>query len=79
MILFCTCDLILQKDIIFKTPFQSDAMNDLIHFVGHCDLYFMSHSFANLLCNRERQAPIRRAPLSSDSSCFRSLAKVTDS
>ena len=46
-------------------------MNDLIHFVGHCDLYFMvSLVYVNLLCNCERQATIRHAPLSSDKSCL---------
>ena len=34
----CISDLIIQKDIIFKMPLQSDAMDDLIHFVGHRDL-----------------------------------------
>ena len=40
VILPCISDLILQKDI-FKIPYQSDIVNDLIHFVGHCNLYFM--------------------------------------
>ena len=26
---------------MFRIPLQSDTMNDLIHFVGDCDLYFM--------------------------------------
>ena len=25
---------------------QSDTVNDLILFIGHCDLYFMIHDFA---------------------------------
>ena len=41
MILPCISDLILLKDTIFKIPLQSDTMNDLIYFVGHCDPYFM--------------------------------------
>ena len=70
MILPSISDLILQRDIIFKIPLQSDTVHDLIHFVGHCDQYFMVPLCVNLLCNRERQAPIRRAPLSSDNSCY---------
>ena len=66
----CISDLLLSKDLIFKMPLQSDTMNDLIQSVGHCDLYFLwSHLYIILLCNHERQAPIRRALLSSDNSC----------
>ena len=32
---------ILKHFRVFKIPLQSDTMNDLIHFVGQCDLNFM--------------------------------------
>ena len=34
-------NLIMKKDVIFKIPLQSDTLNDLVHFIGRCDLYFM--------------------------------------
>ena len=37
--------------------------------VGHCDLHFMVPLNASLLCNHERLAARRRAPLSSDNFC----------
>ena len=46
-------------------------MNDLIHFVGYCDLYFPVPLVVSLLCNCVWQAPVRRAPLSSDDSCLK--------
>ena len=50
---------------------QSDIANDLILFIGQLDLYFMVHCFCLVSpSNRDSQAPIRHALLSSDNSCF---------
>ena len=48
-------------------------MNDLIHTVTYIS---QSHLYVNLLCNPERQAPIRRTPLSSDNSCLNRLFRL---
>ena len=53
------------KDTTFRIPLQSDTMNDLIHFVGHCNLYFYGPTYMSIYF-----VTIRCAPLSSFNSCY---------
>ena len=49
---------------------QSETVNDLILFIGQLDLYFIVHRFCLLSpSNHDSQVPIKRALLSSDTSC----------
>ena len=41
VLLPCISDSIKYEDIILWILVQSDSVNDLILFGGHCDLYFM--------------------------------------
>ena len=45
MVLPCISDPIKLIGIIRRILIQSDTVNDLILFVGHCDLYYMVQWF----------------------------------